>query len=506
MNLQENRCKRDKADQLVCRVARRDQTLVNRMRTRPIPGPSFGPGGLNEIADDLKLLNFAIRRAQASLLNLQHPEGFWLGELEANSTLCCEYYTKFYLALLGQVSWKDIPTIPVELVLAPRWLPINLYSVSACTNAQIHGFGEARRAVEAKTLQTLLMMRASWEAQRAFAPEKRPFLISRSGAVGMHRYVQTWSGDNYTSWETLRYNIKMGVGLALSGISNIGHDVGGFSGPAPDAELLLRWVQFGIFMPRFSIHSWNDDKSVNEPWMYPEITPYICDLVKFRYRLIPYLYDLLWRSHRYYAPLVRPTFYNFPEDENCFLENDDMLLGENLLVAAVVEPGKRARSVYLPSPCGWYDFWTGESYHGGQEILLPAPWDRPPLLAREGCAIALNAAEQHFSKPADKRSFCIFPHRAKGEFTYECFEDDGESEGYRQGHYWIWRLKVTASPSELCVEIQREGEGYPKTGQVSLLFPRQETRRIDFLGGSVMVDASGATHREILAELARAPV
>jgi alpha-glucosidase len=397
--------------------------------------------------------------------------------------------------------WKaGVSDSLLKLGVAATWNDNNEFEIWS-SNAQIHGFGESRRAVEAKTLQTLLMIRASWEAQRAFLPGKRPFLISRSGTVGMHRYVQTWSGDNYTSWETLRYNIKMGVGLALSGISNIGHDVGGFSGPAPDPELLLRWVQFGIFMPRFSIHSWNDDKSVNEPWMYPEITPYIRDLIKFRYRLVPYLYDLLWRSHRYYAPIIRPTFYDFPEDENCFLENDDMMLGENLLVAAVVEPGARARSVYLPSACQWYDFWTGEYYRGGQEILLPAPWDRPPLLAREGCAIPLNAAEQHFSRPADQRTFYIFPHRAKGELTSACFEDDGETESYRQGNYWIWRLKVTASLSELFVRIEREGVGYPKTDQVSLLFPRQEARRIEIHGGSLTADASGATHREILVEL-----
>jgi squalene cyclase len=103
-------------------------------------GPSLASGGQSAIANDLKLLDSAIRRAQASLLSLQHPEGFWLGELEANSTLCCEYtryYTRFYLALLGQVSWKDLPAIPVELVLAPRWLPINLYSVSAWTRAML---------------------------------------------------------------------------------------------------------------------------------------------------------------------------------------------------------------------------------------------------------------------------------------------------------------------------------------------------------------------------------
>jgi alpha-glucosidase len=369
------------------------------------------------------------------------------------------------------------------------------------TKARIHGFGDARRAVECKPLQTLLMMRASRDAQRDFAPDKRPFLVTRSGTVGMHRYVQTWSGDNYTSWETLRYNIKMGIGLALSGVSNLGHDVGGFSGPSPDPELFLRWVQFGIFLPRFSIHSWNDDKSVNEPWMYPEITPYICDLIKFRYRLIPYFYDLLWRAHRDYVPIIRPTFHDFPEDERCYAESDDMLLGENLLVAAVVEPGQRARPVYLPAGPGWYDFWTGDYYRGGRDIVLPAPWDRPPLLAREGSVIPLNVAEQHFSKSADQRGFCLFPPRGNGQFEYECFEDDGESEAYRQGHYFSWRLQILASSSGLAVKIGCEGEGYPETGQIVLLFPRQEVRKIEIVGGSVLADTRRGTNRELILAL-----
>ena len=87
-------------------------------------------------------------------------------------------------------------------------------------------------------------------------PTLRPWLISRSGMPGMQRYAQTWSGDNYTSWHTLKHNIAMGVGLSLSGFFNTGHDVGGFAGPQPDPELLVRWVQNGVFHPRFTIHSW----------------------------------------------------------------------------------------------------------------------------------------------------------------------------------------------------------------------------------------------------------
>jgi Glycosyl hydrolases family 31 len=98
-------------------------------------------------------------------------------------------------------------------------------------------------------------------------------------------------------------------------------------------------VQFGVFMPRFSIHFWHDDRTVNEPWMHPKATPFVRDVIKLRYRLIPYLYNLLWRYHHAYEPVVRPTFFDFPDDPHCWREGDEMMVGPSLLAAPVVEPG-----------------------------------------------------------------------------------------------------------------------------------------------------------------------
>ncbi|MBN3728133.1 glycoside hydrolase family 31 protein, partial [Burkholderia sp. Ac-20379] len=282
-------------------------------------------------------------------------------------------------------------------------------------DAYAHGFGQRFPARDAKVLQTMLMMRASRDAQRAFAPDQRPFLVSRSGGAGMQRYVQTWSGDNYTSWDTLRYNLRMGLGLALSGVSNTGHDIGGFSGPAPEPELLTRWVQFGVFMPRFSIHSWNDDGSVNEPWMYPEATPAIADALKLRYRLIPYLYHLLWLSTTHYEPVLAPTLARFPHDRRCHEANDEMMLGEALLAAPVVEAGQTERRVYLPAGERWVCVESGRAFDGGQTVTLPAPLDGPPpMLLREGHVLPLNTAEQHFAARADARGFVLAPRAADG--------------------------------------------------------------------------------------------
>ncbi len=350
--------------------------------------------------------------------------------------------------------------------------------------AQAMGFGQPFAARAARPLQTLLMMRASRAAQIAHRPDVRPFVVTRAGPAGLQRYAQTWSGDNSTSWATLRFNLKMGLGLALSGVSSAGHDIGGFSGPAPDAELFVRWVQAGVFMPRFSIHSWNDDASANEPWMHPEVTRHVRGLIALRYRLIPYLYDLTWRYARDYAPITRPTFYDFPDDPRCLAETDELMVGASLLAAPVVEPGQHVRDVYLPAGCAWMDFRTGERFAGGQTVTRDAPLERPVLLAREGCAIPLNAAEQHFGQPADARAFLLFPYPANGEFTAECFEDDGESILAADSH-GFWRLRVVCTAARIVCHVERLG-GRPPDGPLRIMLPPGETRPLDVIGGEAV--------------------
>jgi alpha-glucosidase len=336
-------------------------------------------------------------------------------------------------------------------------------------------------AIETKPLQTLQMLRASCEAQIAHAPDKRPFLVSRAGAAGMQRYVQTWSGDNYTSWETLKYNVRMGLGLALSGVSNIGHDVGGFDGPKPDAELFVRWIGFGIFMPRFSIHSWNTDGSVNEPWMHPEVTPHVRDLIKLRYRLLPHLYDLSWKYAQGCEPIVRPTCFDFPDDPACLDDNDDMMLGAALLVAPVVEPGVAMRTLYLPAGVRWFDWWTGEVFDGGQTVWRPAPFRRPPLFARAGSVIALNTAEQRFGARADHRGFAVFPV-ARGTFEVEIFDDDGESQAWRRGRYRLWRVVVNCNETAVVIAVSATENGATVSGDAEIILPPTERRTVTISG------------------------
>jgi alpha-glucosidase (family GH31 glycosyl hydrolase) len=113
--------------------------------------------------------------------------------------------------------------------------------------------------------------------------------VTRGGPPGIQRYAQTWSGDNTTSWETLRWNIRTGLQMSLSGMFNVGHDVGGFAGPVPEPELFVRWVQACCLNPRMVMNSWKAGGINNVPWLHPDMTAHVAAAIRLRYQLLPYL-------------------------------------------------------------------------------------------------------------------------------------------------------------------------------------------------------------------------
>ena len=349
-----------------------------------------------------------------------------------------------------------------------------------------HGFGTPLPLKLVRPVQALLMMRCSLQAQREHAPAERPWLISRSGMPGMQRYAQTWSGDNYTEWKTIRWNLRMGLGLSLSGLFNLGHDVGGFAGPAPEPELLVRWVQSGIFSPRFTIHSWNTDLhgvpngSCNEPWMHAEVTDLVRDALCFRYTLLPYLYELLRRAHKEYEPIVRPTFLDHQHDAATFEACDDFLLGPGLLVCTVVERGALTRDVYLPDNGeGWWDWHRGVWMPGGQRTSVAAPLHAIPLFAAAGAMVPLAEGTARAALDGGaERWLRIFPKHGFGwESNFSWVEDDGVATGPEAALRVLCRLRGEATALHLDVSVAPIGKGYaPPFGQVRLVLPSGETR------------------------------
>lgn len=268
--------------------------------------------------------------------------------------------------------------------------------------------------------------------------------------------------------------------MSLSGLYNVGHDVGGFSGDRPDPELFVRWVQNGVMHPRFTIHSWNDDHTVNEPWMYLAITPAIRSAIELRYRLLPWFYTLLWQAHADDEPMLRPTFLDHEHDAQTFEECDEFILGKDLLVASVVEPGARERTLWLPANTdGWYDFHTGNWYSGGQWITLAAPLETLPLLVRAGAGLPMSTRLAHTSPKDDTcRELKLFPLKGCGTSRGLLFEDDGESWGYQDGNALWLEWELTCDANTLRLEVSTRGDYQPAWRELTVSLPPGEHRTL----------------------------
>lgn len=301
-----------------------------------------------------------------------------------------------------------------------------------------------------------LMAKTAREALAEYNAAIRPYILSRAGYAGIQRYAQTWAGDNVTSWDSLKYNIPTMLGMGLSGVANQGCDIGGFHGPAPDAELFVRWVQNGVLQPRFCIHSCNTDNTVTQPWSYGEpYTSYVRDAITLRYRLGMYLYALMRQASVQGDPVMRAMVYEFQQDERCAENNFDFMLGPYLLAANVLERGARQRSVYLPAGCDWYDFSTHQKYTGGQTVTVDAPLDRIPLFYRSGTILplirpALRMGVENF----EDVELLIEP---QGDPRFTLYQDDGVSNAYQEGSYRAASVSVSNSHQEVWIRLSQQG-------------------------------------------------
>jgi alpha-glucosidase len=311
--------------------------------------------------------------------------------------------------------------------------------------------------------------------------------VTRAGPPGIQRYAQTWSGDNTTSWHTLRWNLRMGLTMSLSGMPNTGHDVGGFNGPVPDAELLIRWVQNGVFSPRFIMNSWKSGGEVNTPWLHAEAIEPIRAAIRLRYRLLPYLYTLFRRAHAFGEPILRPLCYEFEDDPRALGDSDDFMFGPNLLVANVLEPGQRERHVYLPQNAeGWYDFHSGRYYAGGRDVVVPAPLDHIPLFARAGAIIPMTARDD-FALLHDEASRQLRVFTAPGESAahFVLYEDDGLSLAYRDGDYAEVDIEIHTTAADIMITARKSGRYALPYRQLDVLLAATDRRTLALRGDGV---------------------
>ena len=294
----------------------------------------------------------------------------------------------------------------------------------------------------------LMNAMAIYDGQRSVDPDKRVFLLTRSGFSGLQRYsTATWSGDIGTRWEDMKAQIPAGLNFAISGIPYWTMDIGGFcvenryvraKEGSEDLEewreLNTRWYQFGSFCPLFRSHGQFPLREVYN--ISPETHPAYKSMVyydKLRYRLMPYIYSLAGMTHFNDYTIMRPLIMDFNGDSKVNNIGDQYMFGPSLMAAPVYKYRARDREIYFPESCGWYDFYSGKFLNGGQKVRVDAPYERLPLFVREGSIIPVGPEIQYTDeKPVDPLTLWVYTGK---NCRFTLYEDEGTNYNYEKGAY-----------------------------------------------------------------------
>jgi alpha-glucosidase (family GH31 glycosyl hydrolase) len=356
----------------------------------------------------------------------------------------------------------------------------------------------------------LLRNRMYWEGPQIDRPNERPYALHRNGYAGMQRYASfLWSGDVYSTWETLKTHVPIALNTALSGIPYWGTDIGGFV-PTEEftAELYLRWFQFGAFCPLFRCHGrtwklrlpwgWNtgdpgpveirnysgaaipDSSQLHDARVEPICRKYL----ELRYRLLPYLYSAVHECASTGMPIMRALWLHFSDDPKAVECGDQFLWGKNILVAPVVEKGATVRRVYLPRGA-WYDFWTHDRVEGGREISRPVDLETMPLYVREGSILPLGPVKQFTGEIVEEPlSVSIYPG---ADASFLLYEDDGASFNYRKGEWMGIQMAWDDKRSALSLHLAPGSRLLPPGPRAITVQLAGTTRRVTFEGKPVQV-------------------
>lgn len=364
-----------------------------------------------------------------------------------------------YSAGARKLFWEQILEHYYPLGIDAWWMDASEPNVRDCTDMEYRKALQGPTALGSSTeyFNTYALMNAEaiYDGQRSIAPNKRVFLLTRSGFAGLQRYsTATWSGDIATRWEDMKAQISAGLNFAVSGIPYWTMDIGGFC--VEDRyvnaqielynnqivnddyeewrELNTRWYQFGAFAPLFRSHGqfpfreiWNIAPK-NHP-AYESMLYY----TKLRYRLMPYIYTLAGMTYFDDYTIMRPLVMDFPYDKTVENISDQYMFGPSIMVCPVYQYKERTRKVYFPNGTNWYNIYTGEYFEGGKLLTIDAPYNQIPLFVKEGAIIPFGPEIQYTNEKPDE-TIILFVYKGKdGNFTL--YEDEGVNYNYEKGKY-----------------------------------------------------------------------
>jgi len=377
--------------------------------------------------------------------------------------------------------WNQIHEHYYPLNIDAWWMDASEPNVLDCTDMEyrksLQGPTALGPAAEYFNTYALMNAEAIYDGQRDVEPNKRVFLLTRSGFAGLQRYsTATWSGDIATRWEDMKAQISAGLNFAVSGIPYWTMDIGGFcvedryvaaqqqfdknGKETADykewRELNARWYQFGAFAPLFRSHG---QFPFREAWnIAPKGHPAYESILYYtnlRYRLMPYIYTLAGKTYFEDYTIMRPLVMDFSSDKIVENISDQFMFGPSIMVNPVYAYGVKNRDVYFPSGSNWYDFYTGKKIEGGQKLSVDAPYEKIPLFIKEGAIIPVGPELQYTDeKPAD--TIVLYVYQGQ-DGVFELYEDESVNYNYEKGSFAKIPFHYTESDKTLTIG-DRNGE------------------------------------------------
>ena len=360
-----------------------------------------------------------------------------------------------------ELYWNFIKNTYLERGVDALWFDVTEPEKIDQYKGSINFLGSSKRYLNT---YSLFHTRGIYNHLVEYNEDERPYILTRSAFAGQQKYGTTvWSGDIGTNFKALKNQIPAGLNFCATGMPYWTTDIGGYHGGKtsdPDyRELYTRWFQYGTFCPIFRTHGRRhpgDRKTPNEVWSYgSHVQSIVTDYIRLRYRLLPYIYSISRKVNSEGYTIMRNLAFNFRNDTNVYNISDQFMFGDHMLINPVTEQGVRERSVYLPGDTNWYDFWTGKSYEGSQQIKAQAPLDKMPVFIQAGSIIPFGPFQQYATeKKSDPLEVRIYTGD-NGSFTL--YEDENNGFAYQSGAFSTIEFSYDETDKKLRIG-KRKGE------------------------------------------------